>query len=224
MRLLRHPAWPQVRAVLVGLHVLSLVILSLPDAGAVHSRRRWRTANARADLRQWAERLRGWGLDTDERRLARTLWDMGSAYLQVQQPIAAPFGWYARITGSRQAWRMFASPQRHPAELHVELERGGSWQTIYAPHSDEFTWNRRQFEHNRFRKFFGRFARGFVPRHYEQAARWIAARAAREHPDATRVRIRLYRYDSLPPDRVLAGEQPQGHYEHPQVFDAEALR
>lgn len=224
MRLLRHPAWPHVRAALVGLHVLSLVVLALPDASAVHSRRRWQTANARADLRQWTERLRDWGVDTDERRLERTLWDMGSAYLRVQQPLAAPFYWYAWVTGSRQAWRMFASPQRHPAELHVDIERDGSWQTIYAPHSDELSWNRRQFEHNRFRKFLGRFARGFIPEHYAQAARWVATRAAREHPEATRVRIRLYRYDTLPPARVLAGEQPTGRYEHPQIFDAEALR
>jgi hypothetical protein len=229
MRWLDHPAWlrawPHVRAALVGLHVLSLVVLSLPNEGAVHDRRRWQTANARADLRQMAERLTAWGWPTDEHQLARTLWSTGDAYLQVQRPLAAPFVGYAKLTGSRQSWQMFASPQRHPAELHVDLEQDGRWQPLYRPHTDAYAWNRRHFEHNRFRKFLGRFARGFVRSHYEQTARWIATRAAREHPEASRVRVRLWRYSTLPPERVRAGEQPtDARYEHERIFDAEALR
>ncbi len=224
MRPTRHPAWPHVRAVLIALHVISLVVLCLPNAGAVHDRRRWRTDNARADLRQWAQRLRSWGMDTDERRLARTLWSVGGAYLQVQRPLVAPFAWYARWSSSRQGWHMFASPQRHPAELHVDIERDGHWETIYRPHSDAHAWNREQFEHNRFRKFLGRFARGFVQSHYEHTARWVAARAAADNPNATRVRIRLYRYATLSPDQILSGATIEGRYERERVFDSEALR
>ena len=44
------------------------------------------------------------------------------------------------------------------------------------------------------------------------------------HPDATRVRVRLFRYRTLPPARVLAGETPRGRYEHTAVFEAEARR
>lgn len=213
------------RAVLVALHVLSLVVLSLPTEGAVHDRRRWQTANARADLRQMAARLTAWGWPIDEHGLERALWSMGDAYLRVQQPLAAPFVIYGQLTGSRQGWQMFASPQRHPAELQVDVERDGRWQPLYRPHSDEHAWNREQLEHNRFRKFLGRFARGFVRSHYEHTARWVATRAARDVPEATRVRVRLHRYATLPPERVRAGEQPSdGKYEHPRIFDAEALR
>lgn len=224
MRPFRHPAWPHVRAVLIALHVMSLVVLSLPDQGAVHNRRRWVTANARADLRQMSARLTAWGWPMDEHQLERRLWDLGTAYLQFQRPLAAPFVLYAQLSGSRQGWRMFASPQRHPAELHVDVLRDGAWETIYRPHSERHAWNREQFEHNRFRKFLGRFARGFVPRDYRQTARWVARMAAVEHPDVAEVRVRLLRYDSLPPERVAAGERPQGRYEHEQRFDAEVLR
>lgn len=225
MSLLRHPAWPHVRAGLVALHVVSLVVLSLPDEGAVHDTRRWQTENARADLRQMAARLTAWGWPLDEHGLERVLWSAGDAYLQVQKPLAAPFEGYAELTGSRQGWTMFASPQRHPAELHVDVEHGGRWQPLYRPHSAEHAWNRRQLEHNRFRKFLGRFARGFHQQHYDQAARWLATKAAREHPEASRVRVRLLRYATLPPDRVRAGEQPSdGRYEHDRVFEAGALR
>lgn len=224
MRPSRHPAWPHIRGVLIALHVASLVILSLPTEGAVHNRARWKTANAKADLRQMARRLQGWGIDTDEQRLARDLWALGSAYLTVQRPLAWPFAVYAKVTGSRQGWQMFASPQRHPAELHVDVEIDGQWQPIYRPQSDAHDWNREQLEHNRFRKFLGRFARGFYRQHYDQAARWVATKAAREHPRATRVRVQLYRYASLTPAQVLAGEPKQGRYEHARRFDAEGLR
>jgi hypothetical protein len=224
MRFLRHPAWPHVRAGLVALHVASLVVLSLPGGGAVHDHRRWQTENARADLRQMAQRLTAWGWEIDEHGLARVLWSLGDAYLRVQRPVAAPFEAYAQLTGSRQGWAMFASPQRHPAELHVDVEVDGRWQMIYRPHSDAHAWNRRQLEHNRFRKFLGRFARGFQPQHYDQAARWVATKAAREHPAASRVRVRLWRYATLPPARVRAGERPSdGRYEHERVFEAAAL-
>ncbi len=224
MRPWQHPAWPHIRAVFIAFHVASLVILSLPDEGAVHNRARWKTANARSDLRQMAERLSAWGYPIDELTLERQLWDLGTAYVRIQEPIAAPFAWYARTSGCRQAWRMFASPQRHPAELHVDLWRDGAWQPLYRPHSDEHAWNREQFEHNRFRKFLGRFARGFIPVHYRQTAHWVATKAAREHPAATKVRVRLLRYDTLPPARVLAGERPRGRYEHAMLFDAQELR
>jgi len=218
------PAWPHLRATLLALHVLSLVVLSLPDAGAVHNRRRWQTANARADLQQTAARLTAWGIPIDELELKRRLWAMGTAYLVVQRPLVLPFVWYGRLTGSRQGWRMFASPQRHPAELHVDLEGDGQWEPIYRPHSDRYAWNREQFEHNRFRKFLGRFARGFIARDYQQTARWVATKAAREHPEAPRVLVRLYRYDTPTPQQVAAGETPAGRYEHAMRFDAEALR
>ena len=225
MKLLRHPAWPHVRAGLVALHVVSLVVLSLPEAGDVHDPRRWQTENARADLRQMAARLTAWGWSIDEHGLERALWSAGDAYLQVQRPLAAPFEVYAELTGSRQGWTMFASPQRHPAELHVDVEEGGEWQPLQRPHSDQHAWNRRQLEHNRFRKFLGRFARGFHQRHYDEAARWLATKAAREHPEASRVRVRLFRYATLPPERVRAGEEPEGgRYKHERVFEAGALR
>lgn len=213
------------RAGLIALHVVSLVVLSLPDQGAVHDPRRWQTENARADLRQMAARLTAWGWPIDEHGLERVLWSAGDVYLQVQRPLAASFEGYAELTGSRQGWTMFASPQRHPAELHVDVEHGGRWQPLYRPHSGEHAWNRRQLEHNRFRKFLGRFARGFHKRHYDEAARWLATKAAREHPEASRVRVRLLRYATLPPDRVRAGQEPEGgRYEHERVYEAEALR
>ncbi len=223
MRMFDHPLWPHVRAVLILFHVLSMLVLSLPDAGAFDDRR-WQNDNARDDLRKMAERLNAWGWSTDATTLERDLRAAGKRYLHVQQSIAAPFEGYAALTGSRQGWSMFASPQRHPAELHVDIAQTGEWRPLYRPQSEVHAWHRTQLEHNRFRKFLGRFARGFQVTHYDDAARWIATRAAVEHPDASRVRVQLYRYATLPPEQVRAGLKPSGRYEHTRVWDAGTLR
>jgi hypothetical protein len=218
----RHPRWPQIRALLIALHVASLVVLSLPTRDAIGTSRQWHTPNARADLQQAVERLRRFGIDTDEQRLGASLRSAANAYLNVYEPLSWPFRRYAEWSGCRQGWRMFARPQRHPAELHVDVEVDGHWQPLYRPHSDEYAWNREQFEHNRFRKFLGRFARGFVQKDYDEAANFIGHEALDDHPEANRARVQLYRYASLPPARVRAGEAPLGHYRNVRIVRAEA--
>jgi hypothetical protein len=223
MRMFEHPLWPHLRAGLILFHVLSMLVLSLPHAGAFEDRR-WRNDNARDDLARMAARLSAWGWTTDAPQLEHDLRSAADGYLRVQQWLVIPFGLYAALTGSRQDWSMFASPQRHPAELHVDLEQAGQWQALYRPHSDVHAWHREQLEHNRFRKFLGRFARGFQVAHYDQTARWIARRAAAEHPTASRVRVQLYRYATLAPAQVRAGVTPDGRYEHERVWKTKALR
>lgn len=223
MRLFDHPLWPQVRAALILFHVASMLVLSLPDASAFQDRR-WQNENARDDLRKMAERLNAWGFHTDASALEQDLRSVANRYVRVQQVIATPFQSYAALTGSRQGWSMFASPQRHPAELHVDMLQHGEWQALYRPHSNAHDWKRAQFEHNRFRKFLGRFARGFQIAHYDQAAHWVATRVALEHPAATTIRVQLYRYATLSPEDVRAGKTPIGRYEHTRVWNAEALK
>ncbi len=220
----RHTRWAKIRAGLVLAHVVAVVILTTPGRAALLNGNRWKTANAQDDLQRWANRLRGWGVDTDKERLQRAVWDTASSYASVRDAIAEPFSLYADAVQMKQGWAMFASPQRHPGEIHVEVKVDGAWQLVFRPHDDAHAWNQEQFEHNRFRKFVGRFARDFRRQHYDETCAWIATKAAREHPTATAVRVRLYRYESLPPERVRAGETPTGRYEHPREFDAETLR
>lgn len=216
MRLLEHPRWPQLRAALILFHALSIVVLSLPSASAFNAGR-WQTDNARDDLRRMATRLTDWGWPHDEHSLERRLRSMQGGYLRVQTQLVRPFALYAGLTGSRQDWSMFASPQRHPAELHVDIEEAGQWRALYRPHRDDSAWKRAVFEHNRMRKFLGRFARDLRRDDYEHSVQWVAAQALRDHADAARVRVRLYRYASLAPEQVIAGAHPIGRYEHERV-------
>ena len=211
--------WPQVRAVLVGLHVLSIVVLSLPKSSVVANRRAWESANAKAEFHRWADRL-----GTDPETFRSRLWGVAQTAGRARDRAGAPFEVYAALTGTGQGWQMFATPQKVPAELHVDIEVNGQWKALVRPRDPRSTWRLQQRTHNRLRKALGRFARTFHASRYRGLARWFAVQAARDFPEATRVRVVLWRYRSLPPRAVREGQQPQGREEHPIVFDAEALR
>jgi hypothetical protein len=216
--------WPHIRAVLVALHLLSVVVLSIPGSNALTNRRGWESENAKAEFRNWATRLQQLGFDVTPEEFESGLWRVNVGIGTWRDRVAWPFQHYARITGARQGWQMFATPQKVPAELHVDAMVDGQWQALVRPRDPESTWRLSQRKHNRVRKQLGRFARTFYPDRYETIARWFATAAVHDFPDATAVRVRLWRYGSLPPARVLAGEEPEGRYEHERVWQAQDLR
>ncbi len=184
----------------------------------------WRSANFKADLAGYAAALRSLGIDMTAAEFGARLHAVATSFAGFRSAIAAPFGRYASLFGVRQGWAMFASPQRNPAELHVDIEMQGRWQSLYRPHDDDAAWMRETMEHNRVRKFAGRFARTFIPKNYNELSRWLASQAIATYPSATAVRVRLYRTRSLAATKVRTGERPRGHYEHAHIFHAAELR
>lgn len=215
--------WPRARAALIALHVLAIVVLSLP-AGNIANPATWESPSLKADFASWAGRLRGLGVDTTPQSFQAAMWRLATRYLSLRGRVVAPFALYGELSGAAQGWAMFASPQRHPAEVHVDIREAGGFRPLFRPRSDEHAWRRQVLDHNRVRKYVGRFARGFDRRDYDQLARWLAVQAARDFPGARQVRVQLYRYSTLGPADVRAGRQPAGTYEEPRIFDAEALR
>ena len=216
-------AWPHLRAAFVVYHVLAVIILSLPPSTALLDRRAWATANFAADVEGYAAALRGLGVDTDAARLRGRLLAAARGWAALHQALAAPFVAYGGRF-ARQGWQMFATPQRHPAELHVDLLEGGAWRPLYRPRSAEHAWRRGLFDHNRVRKLFGRFARAFDRRIYDEIAHYLAEAALADHPAAEAARVGLYRYRTLPPERVRVGERPVGEFTEVRVRRREEAR
>ena len=214
----------QLRAVLIAVHVVAVIALAFPSGGSLTNRAAWRSENTQADFAAWTSGLNQVGVAITPKQFEAWLWRLAKGYGAAHSRITRPFRPYARHVGARQPWQMFASPQRHPGELHVDIEERGEWRPLYRSRSREHTWRRRQMDHDRLRKFVGRFARGFIRKHYDALAVWLATEAAREFPESTRVRVRLYRYRSPPPDRARARQRPRGRYEHARYFDTETLR
>ncbi len=203
--------WPHVRAGFVLFHILAILALSLPGETVV-SKRRWKSENVQSDFAGWAGALRSLGIDTTPKGVADRAHSTAEAYVKIRQTFIAPFAAYKEATGSRQGWAMFASPQRHPVEMHIDIRRGDSWSPIFRPRSTEYRWRARELEQHRLRKLVGRFAREFQSSVFTNFATYLTRLALADFPDADGARVRLYRYDALPPERVRKGELPQGKY------------
>lgn len=216
-------AWAQVRTILIGLHVLAVLVLSLPSPARVVDPSAWSSENAQRDLENWASRLSWVGYDTKQ-QFEADLWSLAKGYSGASRAVRKPFSIYAQLSGTRQGWSMFSSPQKHPAEFHVDIRSGSEWIPVYRPFSKEYDFWARELHQNRFRKLMGRFARTFYRERYDSLARFLATRVAQAYPDASFIRVRLYRYATLPPSGVREGFEPTGRYEHDRLYLGTALR
>jgi hypothetical protein len=123
-------------------------------------------------------------------------WTVAQAYLKCQMPLYAVAQPLVSQFGLGQGWGMFSNPETHPARLHVELDRGQGFETLYVSRSDEYAWRRREFDHNRMRKLVGRVFRDQSPALYKELVSWVATQVQRDFPDAERVRVRRYRFNT----------------------------
>jgi hypothetical protein len=218
------PAWPHLRTLFIAFHVAAIVALSLPTSRVLLDRSGWESENTRTELVRWSERLGRLGVETTPAGLEQTVRRLIGRYVGVHAVLTAPFARYARFTGATQGWAMFAAPQKHPAELHIDILEGHTWRPIYRPHSAEHDFWGPRFRHNRMRKQLGRFARTFHTGVYDRLAQFVAREAALAYPGARAIRVRLWRYATLAPEAVRAGQTPVGRYEQARRFNAETLR
>lgn len=216
--------WPALRGVLVALHVLAVVVLSCPSSGQLTDARRWSSANTRVEMQRWSALLSEWGIHTTPEQLTVRLRSWAHTYARARRHIAAPLDRYAEISGVRQGWSMFASPQKVPAELHVDVREGSTWRPLVRPWDTALDWRLQARDHHRVRKILGRLARSFRQDRYEGLARWLATAAAHDFPEVHQVRVAVWRSRSPTLAQARAGEVAEGHYEHVLVFDAQGLR
>jgi len=196
--------WPQLRAALVLLHVVAMLLLALPSTGRMKDRGRWKGQRTQRELALWSERLRSWGIDTDAPRLEARLWGMAQRYVAFRESVGRPLEPYVAVAGVVQPWGMFRSPQRRPGELQIEVDDGDGYRIVYLSRSVEHGYLADQLDHNRFRKLIGRAVRRRPL--FDALADFAIARASTDFPQARRIRVTMQRFDSLPPERVAAGE------------------
>lgn len=217
------PGWlAKGRAAFVLFHAVSILVLCLP--AGVASETRWASKTTQRDLADWAAKLQGLGIDTDKSSLEATLKRLAEGYIDVRRVLARPFGLYTRVTLTYQGWTMFASPQRRPYEIHVDGLVDGAWIPLHRPLDDTADVFDGYLQHNRVRKFTGRFAKNFSDVNYTDFATFLAKRAFEARPDVERVRVSLYGYTTPPPERAARGERSDGQYEHELELSREDVR
>jgi hypothetical protein len=207
-----HRTWPHLRALLIALHIFAVTALAIPAPQGGMNRQAWSDPTVQAEFTAWAERLTAAGSPTTTEELEEWVWDFAVNYMQKRKAIIGPMNPYYRYCGTYQSWRMFIAPHRNPAILHIEVFEADQWRPIYVARDLEHRWMANKFDSERFRAALFRYAWKQYRGTYRQFATWVAKKLAVERPEAERVRLRWYRFHTISPERIRAGERHEGSF------------
>lgn len=218
--------WPHARAALISLHLLALGLLAFPSPSGGMSRSSWADPTVQAEFAAWRQRLAGLGVELSAQEFEDELWEVASAYMKARSAVLEPMQPYHDWFGTWQSWRMFVAPQRFPARLHVDvrLAEGQEWTPVYVERDPELRWMASVFDHDRMRSEMFRYSWKKYKSSWRPFAQWIARNAAQDFPEATEVRVQYFRFETLSPEQVRAGEQITGTFIQPLVFRLEDYR
>lgn len=214
----------QLVAVLVLLHLVSVAVSSLPSVRGNLSPALMREPVVQLELAQWVAALEKIGIELTKAELQELVVTVGHAYSDVRDVLVKPFAPYRKHLGTGQTWNLFTSAHRIPGRLEIDLEEGGAFRPLYVARSDEHTWRRASFDDTRMRKaiYFMTWKRS--SRTYHTFSEWVAREAAKDFPDATRVRLRYWRYHTPSPEQVRSGEEPKGRFVQTRLLELAKYR
>ena len=216
--------WAHLRALWLLLHILVVSFMALPAPDGGMNRKAWADPTVQAEFDAWRQRLGGLGLELSAEELEDQLWTFATAYTDLRDAVLEPLDPYLHHLGTRQSWRMFVAPHRHPAKLVVAVRTDGIWEEVYRSRDPERSWRGAQLDHTRTRSAIFRYAWRHYRSSYSQFADWLARHAAVDFPEAQRLRVYWWRYQTLNPERAAAGEEPEGKVERPLERDLDELR
>lgn len=210
--------------VLVLLHLVSVALSSLPSVRGKLSPALMREPVVQHELQQWADALGKVGLRMETGELEERVVALGEAYGAVRDVLVEPFAPYRKYLGTGQTWNLFTSAHRIPGRLEIDLEVKGNWTQLYVARSSEHEWRRAALDDTRVRKavYFMNWRRS--AKSYQSFGEWVAREAAADFPEATRVRLRFYRYETPSPEEVRSGEEPEGRYVQTRIYSLEEHR
>lgn len=229
--------WQHLLAAFVLFHVVGAVLMAAPSPEGSLRRSAWKEPTAQAEFHAWAEGVRSMGIDVTDKEFEDFLWDVGKKYVDIKKTILTPYAKYAHYSGARQGWRMFVAPHRNPSTINVDIELPTDdgtyqWKNVYGSetgllgpdHDYSGQWRSRQFRHNRVAKTIFLSGWKFRRNRYREFAHWIAEMAAKDFPNAKRVRIRMFRFKTLTPEEVMAGKVEEGRFHNTRTFDLDRIR
>lgn len=209
--------WPQVRAALIALHLLAITLQALPSPGGGMKRSSWSEPTVQGEFEAWTRRLNRLGWQGDQAQLEQGLWEFATGFMEVRGKALKPFMPYYRYAGTFQSWRMFVAPHRHPARMQIDVYQEGQWVPVYLARDPHHPWLARQLDHDRMRAQVFRLSWPSYKSTYSRFVDWIARRAATDFPEATRVRVRFWRYRTPSPQEVRRRAPVPGRWELEQV-------
>jgi hypothetical protein len=197
---------------LITLHVVAVTLMAMPAPEGAMDRSDWKSPLAQEEFKSWSESLSRWGMDVTPAKLEASLWDMAERYMSVRNMLLRPFRPYYALCGTSQGWRMFVGPNLHPSCLHIDIEENGAWRPIYIERDPAHNWLGAKLDHEHFRTAIFTMIFFHHHREYERFASWVARAAARDFPEASRVRIRVFKFRTPRPVEVREERRPPGTF------------
>lgn len=156
----------------------------------------------RDEVTRWLGLLHAVGVSISREELERETmaWtkSLASAHWEMKKPFQPAF----RVTGTGQAWALFANPDSHPHRLEVYVREAGVWRPVYRRNHPELDWLDPVFRYRRVRAVYdGSTGKAGAP--YWNFTRWVARRAMLEWPDVDAVRVQMVRTHTTLPGEPL---------------------
>lgn len=181
---------PRLRALLIGLVLLVNGFSNLP-ATAVKEKD-LKNPIARQELQSWSELLGHVGVERTPAQLREDAVRYGNGLAELKKRGMKPFRPAFRLTGTGQGWGLFTYPNTFPHTLHVDIDEGGSWRTVYAALDPEADWMEGRFRFRRVRGVYDDNA-WKARRSYENFVDWVAREAFEDFPEANQVSVYMIR-------------------------------
>ncbi len=208
--LLSSERWPRWRAGLITLVLFVHACAAMPIPRPVRPED-VRTPTAQDELALWVDIFASLGVQTDADELVGLVNSVGQVCVDVKAAIMGPFRPLLRVTGTGQAWALFAYPDRYPNLLQVEVRRGGAdWETVYAAADPDHTFLAEQFSFRRVRGVYDTAAaKGSPGKVYDRFVDWVAREVFERWPDATDVRVKMLQKRVTLPTEMPDEEEPK---------------
>jgi len=201
-------AWPRWRAGLIALVLLVHACAATPFPRRIRPEDA-RTPTAQEELGLWLKMLGKLGVRATQDQLLDLVNAAADLSLGVRDVVIEPFRPLLRITGTGQAWALFAYPERYPNHLQIEVrEPAGGWRLVYAAADPERRFLADQLAFRRIRGVYDTAAsRGAPGAAYDRFTDWVAREAFAAYPDATDVRVKMLQKRVTLPDEDPAEEE-----------------
>lgn len=188
-------AW--IRAALITLALVVHGIYAAPLPSRV-TRADLDSAEGREEVDRWMTFVEGAGIPLTRAQIEETTMAWTGALADLHKALRAPFYDALKLTGTGQAWALFASPDSHPHRLEVYVEEGGVWRPIYRRNHPGLAWRDATFRFRRVRGLYdGSTGKSRVE--YWNFTRWVAREALLDFPNATAVRVQMVRTHTVLP-------------------------
>jgi hypothetical protein len=182
---------------------LCFLLSALPSEARLADRAVWRSPTAARQFSEWAATLSYLGFEVSARGLERFCWKAAKGYLAVRGVVLGPWLTVQRQLGIGQSWSLFTTPQTDPIRLVIDVETDQGWRPLFASRSELHIWRRGIFDHHRVRKLIGRLARTQDLGNWNALTEWVTGQVALDFASARRVRIALWRWQTLAPGSSL---------------------